>query len=374
MTRTSLAASTLLATAAWLMGGCFSPSPVLDTEATSGDPSGTSGDDAGASGDDDDDGPGMLEDGTSDDGMPDDDGGTPDASTGTEGGMSDDDTTTASADGGAACDGALDCVPEVPAGWSGPAAVYRGAEAPPACPAAFPELAITAGTEIAAPPAECGCECGEASGFQCSVTVTESGEECGFLVFDPDQWTIDSGECQLVDTAANAFSAGSPSLDPSGGSCAPAANESIAEAAWGVNVQACLARAGGSCEGGTCVGALDDSHDRMCIYTGGDVACPNEDYADREVVYSTFTDTRDCSSCTCGTPSGTCGGTVSYVSGCAGLATLYGSDQVPGCGEASSEPNALRYTATPDVECSPSGGAPTGDVTPTGAITVCCSP
>lgn len=358
---------------ALLSSACFTPSDLGDPEDTSG--TGTT--DAVEDGTTIADGT-PLEDGdsTTAGATPMDDGPSQDETgTGTgEDGEPGDETASTTDDPAPACTDDASCVPEPPDGWSGPVALYLGTEPAPPCPAAFPSVALTGGLDPVAPPASCECSCGDATGFDCSVTVTEAGNACGAIVFDPDQWVLDSGECQLVSTADNAFSAGAPTLDVSGASCEPSASESIARASWGSQAQACTAASAGACADGTCIGQLGESYGQMCIYAGGDVECPAGDFTEREVIYAGFTDTRDCSACTCGTPSGTCGGSVSYIGGCTGLTVFYGSHAAPGCGEALADPSALRYTAAANVECAPGGGAPVGDVTPTGATTMCCLP
>ena len=93
-----------------------------------------------------------------------------------------------------------------------------------------------------------------------------------------------------------------------------------------------------------------------------------------EQIFADVADDRGCTECTCGDPTGTCGGNVAMTEGaCTGIVILDGNVAVPGCANASGA-NRAHYTATIDASCAPQGGTATGSATPTGAVTLCCFP
>src|SRR5215467_3679138 len=65
------------------------------------------------------------------------------------------------------------CVAAAPHGWTGPVVRGTGSGAPPACPAAYPSLAVDAHDGLSAGQAVCGCSCGDLTDA-CEVTVTVS--------------------------------------------------------------------------------------------------------------------------------------------------------------------------------------------------------
>ncbi len=364
------------ATCSFVLGACFTPDSDLGATETDGGSDSSAGsaattdsgpDPSGGSAMSDTDGPATATDTT----MP-----------GMDDGTATDDGTSATDDGATddtgsppMCGAGTSCAPDVPAGWSGPAMLYVGTDEPPTCPAGAPELVVSAGMDLSAPAADCGCECGAATGFDCTVDVTEAGSVCGNLVFNPETFTLESGQCTTTSTNDSAFSTNSPSLDVSGAQCDPQESATVPPAGFGTHVAACQATSMGECADGSCV-ADDAGFDQVCVYTGGDVECPAGPYTEREVAFNSWTDTRDCSTCTCDDPTGTCGGTVAFRSSCGGVAlpVLYGTVDPPGCGNASQDPPAMIYNADPDVECAPSGGDPIGQATPSGPVTICCLP
>jgi hypothetical protein len=112
----------------------------------------------------------------------------------------------------------------------------------------------------------------------------------------------------------------------------------------------------------------------------GDHPCPGS-YVDKTLVYTGVSDTRACDACTCGAVANpSCAGQIAVFSnaGCQGgpLASVVanGSDcDAPGRGAVNNGSYMLMVQGN-GTACSPSGGAPQGEATPTGAITVCCLP
>lgn len=101
------------------------------------------------------------------------------------------------------------------------------------------------------------------------------------------------------------------------------------------------------------------------------------EYPLKELLYSGSTDTRDCSTCTCGAPSGaSCTGgqgTIYDANGCSGATQAFAIDGT--CKTTGGTTTlAAKQTTAPTVSgtCAKNGGTPTGQATPTGPTTLCC--
>lgn len=174
------------------------------------------------------------------------------------------------------CANVVACVPAIPAGWTGYTVFYEGtAASAPSCSAPYATAQPLAHDGLDAPDATCSpCIC---SG---SGICTASG---GDPTLPPATWANDAVTC--TGTTAATGCAGTDACEP--------------------NVPAPFAG--------------------PCIRSDGDVQCPSGSFSDRHVVYTSVTDTRACTACTC----------------------------------------------SPTI-CAIGGGAPTGSATATGAITFCC--
>jgi hypothetical protein len=120
------------------------------------------------------------------------------------------------------------------------------------------------------------------------------------------------------------------------------------------------------------------------MYHDGDRDCvPPTPYTDKHVFYEKFQDTRACSPCTCGVPTGSaCSSMVSiYTDGaCSTLAYTATVDATgPACHDLpAGTPLGSKSATTPPTyipgTCAPGGGMPMGAATPTGPSTLCCLP
>lgn len=289
---------------------------------------------------------------------------TTDAST-TDSATTDDGSTT----GVAACDG--QCAPDVPQGWQGPVVMYDGEAAAPPCPGTYPQAVHTglhAGLDSG--DASCSCECGDVVGASCgAATLREEGNLCVQFIMDPETFVLQPNQCSFINAPADTYSVTPPALNTAGASCSPDADESIPTPTWDRNVRSCETAPGDACDGGTCFPAIPEDH-AMCIFVEGDAACPGGTWANRVVSHADFTDDRDCSACTCGSPSGTCGGSVVLMN--QGCGVIFVDEiVVNGCATVGAASHAEWYPEV-DASCSPSGGALVGDAAPTDAITYCC--
>ena len=150
------------------------------------------------------------------------------------------------------------CVPELPAGWDGYAALYDGTAAP-TCPGVFTSTLAPGNVGLTAAAASCtACACGAASGGACPA----SG---GVATVPPATWATTAVACE----------------------------GSYPDATGCTGTDSCQPKVGAPFHSGT------------CIHQIGDMACPAQTvFTERHVFYAGLFDTRGCAACTCGTPSG----------------------------------------------------------------------
>jgi hypothetical protein len=276
------------------------------------------------------------------------------------------------------------CTPTVPAGWQGPAVLYTGTTPPPDCGVFWAQSPIaTAGIGVTAPPATCAtCTCGAPSGDGCAPTaqveLPDSANCVGGPVFNP---AVSGGCLSLGFTPTLSLRAGP--LLATGGSCAAAGGKpTVVPPTFTTQVGLCAPETtGGGCTAGVCVPMAPSGYGAgVCIYQDGDVACPTGPYPTKTLLYTGFDDTRSCSSCACGAPSGgTCPATLNtYIydpqySACALTGPSYPAD-----GTCISESNEfsgivlLQAGGPSGGACAASGGSPTGTATAAMPVTVCC--
>jgi hypothetical protein len=293
------------------------------------------------------------------------------------------------------------CAPGAPFGWTDPGLVWFGAEKDaPSCPDDAPSVAYEGHADLSGP-IDCGtCTCTPPTG-SCTLpaTMTANAATCALnnastphTPFDPSSgWTgacdasvaIGSGKlCSGVD-CVQSLTIGPLGVKDSGG-CMPSQPPAQSSPMWQMFARACRSVPHFSCEGGagSCL-AMAPPAFRACVYREGDHDClPPTAYTEKHVFYDAFQDTRACSPCTCGTPSGsTCSATVSiYTDGaCSTLAYSATIDATgpachnlpPGSPLGSKLAGSTNYTAG---ACTPGASMPTGAATPTGPSTLCCLP
>lgn len=276
------------------------------------------------------------------------------------------DAESSSDSGDPSCPG--QCAPQVPGGWQGPVVINEGDDADP-CPAGFPQLVHgDQHAELSPGNASCDCECGNVVGASCgSVTIQQTNQACTINQGGSD--VLPPNTCTFISNGAGTYAISQPSLQVLGASCQPQANESIPDPSWGRDVRSCSAAVGDACDGGNCLPSTPDEH-LMCIWSVGEAACPDGPWTQQVITYGDVDDDRDCTACSCGAPSGTCGGNIELNNQDCGA--FFIADATPGtCGL---QPAASHATYVPQVNasCTPSGGALVGGVEPTDAITYCC--
>ncbi len=293
-----------------------------------------------------------------------------------------------------------ECVASAPDGWFGPYVqpVDPGTGDETSCEGDYPDSIRGGVAGAAGDDAECGCSCGAPTGGACEDPLTVQ-------VYDQDQ---NGFACSTItDTILTADTPFSNDTNGSGinvrilepdvttaPTCAPSATENIDPIELGASVELCGGGvAEGDCEGDeVCVPELSAGFiSAHCVYTEGDVPCPvGTDFSNRTVYFAEITDTRDCSSCSCGAAQNTdCDGSVSffatYIQSGGGFVTDP-AEVEPATGACRQiDPNltptaGVTYGMVYDPEtptssgCNPIGGDAQGSVSADDAFTVCCTP
>ncbi len=279
-----------------------------------------------------------------------------------------------SGSGGAGSGGGATCAPAgytcgapPPAGWSGPIAVYEGLPGTtPGCPSDYPTPALGGGTGLDAGPATCAaCVCSTPA-VTCGATPLA---EYWYTNCSGSQKTLSlsPGTCASIEQG-DGYVAGTP--DASADPCQPSGGDpAVPPLAWASEGVACaLAGQGTTCaDGSLCAPtAASPFAPQWCIWQEGVQSCPPE--FPQQHVWQTATDTRACTPCACGSPTG---------AACTATTKLYGD---PNCntpvltltaghcnqqGMAQAAMSTTSPSGTPS--CPASGGAPTGLVVATSA-------
>lgn len=269
------------------------------------------------------------------------------------------------------------CTAAVPFGWQGPVIVREGIGQAPDCPDAMPSPTLLAFDGLTVPAVSCACECGEPYATDCGLATLagRAPSNCVDEDFFPPPVSFSPGVCQPIaslDVGSWLYDPFNFPLDSVGsGTCDPLAQVDVPQTTWASGFRGCgLEGAAAACEdGGTCQPDIGPA----CIFREGDLPCPSEAYGSRTVVFESVADDRGCSDCSCGTPSGTCNGTIQFSSnGCDAMSIFEGSVPVDECSVHPGGTHA-QYIVEPDASCSPGGGNPQGNAEPADPVTVCCA-
>jgi hypothetical protein len=309
----------------------------------------------------------------------------------------------------------------LPSGWTGYFALYDGAPANvPGCAGTWPTQGYLGNGDLTAPPATCPCTCGTPAGGTCQIPELDisdgactGGGTCsgpvvpptgyvpgtcfGFMNSSSSGYVYYGGSTCGPQTATNCSMGTQPcnvsgsvgSASVNGDSCAPSApNPMKPKYTWGSAGQAC----GGATPGTGCTGTEvcmpipgGSFHSGVCIMQTGNQTCPAGQFTEQHVFYdSQPNDTRGCSACSCGSPTGsTC--TVQWKlfedaanPNCSTL-KLTADSTTTTCAALSGNPNITSAKATITLPpnggmCAPVDGSPTGTVTPATPTTFCCVP
>jgi hypothetical protein len=311
---------------------------------------------------------------------------------------------------------AYECVDPIPAGWETPGyvALYEGfaSQTPPDCPTDMPTEVYEGNATLNAQPALCSpCGCAAPTGQDCQLlTDLDTATKPGIQAMQ-----VSNQPCGQTATQINTLTVPNPwggacyhdESFPGGQSCLGApCNQSVNSAAPTVTGGTCMATGGsptkppvqwssralachGSRQGGGCPSPqvclpkpASPFKSRVCIEKTGDVECPaGTPFTKKGVYYGDVDDTRDCSGCACGSPSGgSCEITVTlYSDPTAGACvTPVGSFKAGQCFDLVGNPAVRGRTdqitkAPSGATCQPSQQSmPFGSVTPKDATTFCC--
>jgi hypothetical protein len=292
------------------------------------------------------------------------------------------------ADGGSSCNAAQadECAAPAPVAWIGPALLWTGARTAtvPSCPTGYPN-AVDGFAGLTFSNDTCSCQCTEAD-QQCSGSASiysflNCGAACATVA-------LSSGTCVPFTCGGGAFGSWqvSPPVATAGKCTAAETVKSGGPPTWQNVARVCVSapsqtRSGGcSNPGDECLPAPTAPFDTgLCIYQAGvQTTCPvpYNRTPQPSVYYTGATDGRGCGACTCGSPSaGICAGTVDLYGGaaCGGMGEPDRGGCQPFLDVSFGRSVAATYSLTPGT-CSGPGlpPQPTGTVTPTGALSVCC--
>ncbi len=264
------------------------------------------------------------------------------------------------------------CVATPPAAWQGPVAFYSGDSgmAAPACVGTALDLGEG---QLFGPPAQCSsCTCSMPQ-VNCGATlITHAGMNCTLGTTAVSEDT--SCQALLSSTGNTFFTAPPPTV--SAGACAPLGGvKTLPPVTYKNVIRLCKTTSNGSCSAGfECfVPPTPAYQSKPCIYKMANVACDAPGFSVKHTAYGGITDTRDCSSCSCGAGSGTCTGNTELYSmlGCSTLIATVPSDN--SCVSASGT-QSFKLKLSKSGSCPPSGGTSTGNVSPNSPVTICCAP
>lgn len=284
-----------------------------------------------------------------------------------------------SSTGEVACTG--QCV-AVPLGWNGPVVIGRATEGDASCEDdAYTDPTITGNIGLQAPAFTCGCNCSVAEQGACSPVSSLHVHDDPQCEDPPQTLGINQGCTNVADQDAGYFRW---SIETIGGACEamPFMFEQPLE--YDESLVACAtdAVAEGTCDGDDACVVAPTSDAPMCWWQEGDVECPVELRASREVIYTEpAIDTRGCSSCECGEPDVTCdapGVVLVQANSACDLTDLMPAPlgaPPNGCVQASAVRSVIwQVLGEPDTSCAAAAPAePTGDAQAQGAVTVCCA-
>jgi len=141
-------------------------------------------------------------------------------------------------------------------------------------------------------------------------------------------------------------------------------------------VVACEPEASESCAAGeSCVSTAG----AVCVFSPGEVACPEGPYSVQRIAYAGLDDDRSCTECTCAPATGVaCTGTLTtYTDETCGADAQQFAVPLTMCQNVSGATQVIHLTYQASAEggrCTPLGGVPTGTATANGPTTFCCLP
>jgi hypothetical protein len=201
----------------------------------------------------------------------------------------------------------------------------------PACFGGYPANLAEYVTDLDPGAASCSCSCEPASGIQCANGVDLCYAEptkcfASSCNFTGPSATVPPNVCTSIPQSGSGKVVATVKAPTNVGSCSSTPNFTLPAPSWGTQAKACdgATTVPDVCEiGEVCTPTAVAPFDKLCITRVGEVACPSQFYSEQHVVYESFTDTRACSACSCGSATSSCGGKVNMSY------SLVGSCNVP---------------------------------------------
>jgi hypothetical protein len=276
------------------------------------------------------------------------------------------------------CGGGFVCVPDAPAAWNGPVALYDGdpSAKPAGCPSEHPIQSYAGFRDLAATPAICSaCSCGAPS-----VTCTAASLELDTAACAQQKGSVLQpvpGQCGPVSPPAGVASYKAAAPTGVAGACVPAGGTpTLPSPNWGGASLACGGGGlGGGCGNKAACAAVSTPPfgAKLCVYRTGDNACP-AGFEDKHSFVNTVVDTRGCSPCSCGGGAATCSATTTVFSDGACATAIADVPNDGSCVDAAAG-SSIQIQITKSGSCPASGGSPTGALQEAPPkTTVCCVP
>ncbi len=310
------------------------------------------------------------------------------------------------------CTAGYSCHNPVPVGWTGHYALADGtfAALPGNCPGStYPNPFYTGyRSPNAAPPVCSTCSCGSTQGATCTIdkihitNITCAEVQAGAAnCYLPVAPVID-GACHNIGAPGGQKTCGPPDLasgtcpggsqacnvsiylDPpvaQGGACPPSPQApTIAPFSWSNAARACLptTEGKGCANDFACLPNTAAPFGAVCISKLGDNACPaGSGYTTKKVFYDLDpVDTRACTDCACGSPSGLACNTAITTYSDTACTSANATTDASMCNSYPNNPAVGSYksvsTQFTGGACAASGGQAMGSVVPQNAVTFCC--
>ena len=284
-------------------------------------------------------------------------------------------------------------------GWESPSWVWMGPEdQAPECPQGPTSISYEGRADLVAPSVCEACTCDPPTG-SCALPskLTASTVACNISGGSstsfgaPDPW---DGSCyganQVPGGAAQSLSIGPLVMTEKGCASGPPVAAKIVSLRWETFARACdVALPTGTIDRSVCLPADPIAPGfKACIFSDSEEECPNERvgnvFTEKHVFYRGVQDDRQCSTCTCGAPTGSLCTAQLYVyddASCSGSPLMsnpissakLACHDIPIPGQALGSKSAGAVTYLPGT-CPPEGGVASGTAIPTIPMTVCCRP
>jgi hypothetical protein len=291
-----------------------------------------------------------------------------------------------------ACQPDFQCapLPPVPPDWTGYVGVdttsYPASSTDPCADASSPDVLFSGPGGSA----QCAsCSCGNPSGGSCSYpTMSRWKNQATCTGYADDLFAPGNGNCYQFPTDCGATCSNDQRLQlvsqstlTATPSCSPSGGATTLPDLWTDEHHLCprSASGGGGCPSGQACVSTGTSFGGACVRRDGSHGCPTE-FPNALTAYAGASDDRGCSACGCNAASVTCTGgsfTISDDTACQGGTnpdiSVSGTTCVSARNHLDEYGGSYRAVAgTLTGSCTVQGGQPTGSVTPSAPITLCC--